>query len=144
MSDPILLALRDIVTALDPVPERVYSAGYAAGAPIEGERLELVEDSAVAEPAGMRGPGGPRLVRFDGNGSTVELEITTSGPHTLRLRGLLAPSAAGTRISARWPAGRTSSDVDELGQFLLTDVPSGPLRLELTGERSWRTRWILG
>lgn len=131
--DPLLEELRQLFNRLDPVPERVDEGARAAFAwrTIDAELAELTRDSAVehgAEPALVRAEGGPRLLSFESERFTLELEVTSETPQRLRLLGQIVP-AARAEIEVQQESGTVSTEADDLGRFLIEGLNPGPARL---------------
>jgi hypothetical protein len=116
---------------IDPVPEDVLAAARAAlgwglsAATLDAELAELVEDTSVSGMVGIRGTGAPRLVTFESESLTVEVEVSPQGGRR-RLVGQIVP-AEHRRLALHSPEGVRDVDVDELGRFAVSDVPAGPI-----------------
>jgi hypothetical protein len=114
---------------------------------IDAELAALTSDSELAATGSvLRASGGPRLLVFDAEALSVEIEVepgTRAG--RWQLVGQLIP-AGPARIQVR----RTSRaepvwvDADELGRFAVDDMPGGPLSLicEREGHPAAATAWI--
>lgn len=101
----------------------------------------LVYDSAADEHlAGrIRSRGTARTLAFRGPQVTVEVEVTGEG-----MVGQLSP-ASGGQITGQSAAGEAfdEAEVDEVGCFVLTAPPPGPVRLHYrAGGHDLVTDWI--
>jgi hypothetical protein len=149
--EALMAELRRIVADADPVPDTVVAAARAAfeTRDLDRDLAELVADSAAAD-AGFetvrQTPGSQaagRLLSFDGGGVRVEMEVTRTGDD-LTLIGQL-DGVAGTSCDLERGGGhRTAIELDELGRFLVTGLPPGPLRLRCrsAGGAEVVTVWI--
>ena len=74
--------IRDTFADIDPVPEEVLAGARAAlswglsAATLDAELAELVEDTSMSATAGVRGTHAPRLVTFESESVTVEVEVS--------------------------------------------------------------------
>lgn len=116
-------------SALEPVPESFVIAGKAAFAwrNVDAELAALTYDSAqdAFAGAGTRAqPAALRSLTFEARSLTIELEIIDDVLH-----GQLVPPAAGA-VEVLHPDGRAQSvEINELGYFTVSPVPSGRFRL---------------
>jgi hypothetical protein len=139
--------LRALAIEADPVPELVYDAARAAFSlrDLDAELAVLVADSAVDNPALVTRSvvSDVRMLSFECGAVTVELDVDTDPTtHLVRLRGL-AVGATGTVVIVR-ADGRTAMPLDDDGRFDSSEIPSGPVRLELTTPDGRRvtTSWV--
>lgn len=154
--DPLYAEIAAMFDRIDPLPNHVFAAAVAAPDVVAAWRdldaglLEVLADTATPAlaGAGVRAGGGPRLVTFgsaadDPDSCTVEVEVGVEPAGTLRLVGLVVPTGPG-ELEVRHPGGALRVQVDELGRFRASGVPSGPLSLVLhgDGERISATDWI--
>ena len=148
-TDPTFATLRSVVDRADPVPPAVIAAAKASFTwrTIDSELAELVTDSAdslsVGSGAGVRGESAPRLLTFEAAGLNVEVEVAGSGA-TRRLVGQLVPMTRAD-VVVRWNTGSTSTTADDLGRFVVTDVPAGLVSLAVqrpTEEKPVLTSWV--
>jgi hypothetical protein len=148
-SDEDLIAwLRRAVADVDPVPDQVLIAARAAISTrdLDGELAVLVADShaqddqslgALFEPVRSHTPpqNRPRLLTFAGGGVQIDLEL---GPRQglVDVVGQFTGSAPGEcaiqHASMEW----RRLDVDELGRFLFSGLPPGPVRLRCQSTRA--------
>ena len=132
-TDPTFATLRSVVDRADPVPPAVIAAAKASFTwrTIDSELAELVTDSAnslsVGAGAGVRGESAPRLLTFEASGLSVEVEVAESGT-SRHLVGQLVPMPA-AEVVVRWHTGSTSTTADDLGRFVVSDVPAGLVSL---------------
>ena len=123
--------LRDTLAEVDAVPEDVLATARAAlgwglsAATLDAELAELIEDTSMSAAAGVRGTHAPRLVTFESESLTVEVEVSPQG-NRRRLIGQIVP-AGHRRLTLHSPEGVRDVDVDEIGRFAVGDVPAGPI-----------------
>jgi hypothetical protein len=160
--EQLLEQLAAVFQQIDPVPEHVMAAAETAAEVVAAWRqldgvgaggyaslLGVVTDTALAQAAGVRAGGGPRLVTFGGTGSeegrrrVVEVEVGVEPAGTLRLVGLVVPTGSG-ELEVRSPDDAFRVPIDELGRFRAAGVPAGPLSLVLhyPGKQPIPTDWI--
>jgi hypothetical protein len=124
----VLRALRELALRDDPVPGEVKAAAEAAFSwrTIDADLASLTYDSLLDEERliGVRGPGGPRQLTFEGAGLTMEVEV---GDDRAVIGQLVPPSTA--TVELRWPGGATAVEADDLGRFGLPPAPRGPVSL---------------
>lgn len=143
----LLTRVREVYDEIDPVPPHVVEAAKAAFVwrTIDAELAELVNDTEFTPAAGMRASVAPRVVTFEADTLTVEVEIAETGDRR-RLIGQLVPPSAG-EVEIRNAARTQVVEADELGRFSATDVPGGPVslvcRLQGAAERPVVTSWIV-
>jgi hypothetical protein len=147
--DPLLTALRSVVSDADPVPASVVEAARAAYVwrTIDAELAELTADSAMStaamSTAGVRSSSAPRLLTFEGAGVEVEVEVAQTGS-TRRLSGQLVPVGP-ARVTVRWSGGTQEVVADDLGRFAVERVPAGSVSLAVVrpgAEHPIVTSWI--
>jgi hypothetical protein len=128
--EQLLAELREVIAAVDPVPDHVVAAAEAAldWRTIDDELAELLHDSSQ-DPAlaGVRSHAGARVLSFAGSEVRVEVEISGSGALRM-LTGQLDP-AGGARIEIRHADHVTTVAADERGRFTAADVPTGSVSL---------------
>jgi hypothetical protein len=115
--------LRELSARLDPVPPRLLRAAADSYTwrTIDSDLAELVFDSVVDDyVAATRGNEHARLLTFEANGLTLDVQVTGSGQGRRIVGQLTPPQRLGVVI--RQDADVTELDADELGRF------SGPLR----------------
>jgi len=114
---------------------------------IDAELAALTSDSEFAATGSvLRAEGGPRLLVFDTEALSVEIEIEPGNrAERWQLVGQLIP-AGPARIQVRRapPAEPAWVEADELGRFAVDDVASGPLSLICVrpGQPAAATAWI--
>jgi hypothetical protein len=129
--EPLVDDLRDLLDAVDPLPEH---AQFAARVAIEWRALDaelaaLVHDSVVDEPAlALRGEGGPRALSFEANGLTIELEAEYDADGDIRVCGQLIPPQP-AQVSVHHGDGLVSARADDRGRFEAAGLAPGPLSL---------------
>jgi hypothetical protein len=148
--DALLEELRALVGRLDPVPPSVLEGARAAYTwrTIDAELMELTRDSATeasTEPALVRAVTGPRLLVFESDGLSIELEVSVEPDQRLRLVGQIVPPAR-VVIEVEQSGGTVTTESDELGRFMIGGLNTGPARLrcrpvEGGGGRSLTTEW---
>lgn len=114
---------------------------------LDAQLAELVADSAVDAPAGVRSSAGaPRLLTFAADEAELELQVTAAGNGWSLIGQLVPPGAAVVRAQpASAAATEMAADADDLGRFAL-DLPSGgSWRLVCTrgGSALVATAWVL-
>ena len=146
-ADEALLAeLRRVVAQVDPPPELVLELGRAAYAmrTLDTELAELIRDSE-SEALAVRGTAtGPRLLTFEADGISVELQVGEHG-RAVDVMGQVSGAETG-RLTVRLEGtdGEVEVAVDELGMFRATGVTAGLLRVHVLvdGERRVTTSWV--
>ena len=132
--DELADELRRLAAARDPGPAHVIQAGIDAFSwrDIDSELAELAFDSSVDtdEATLVRSSPGQRLVTFKTPGLTIDLEVTAAGPRR-EVMGQLTPAQAAT-VQIRHRDGQVTVTADELGRFMSSAVPAGPVSLRLT------------
>lgn len=143
----LLGRVREVYAEIDPVPPHVVAAARAAIAwrNIDSELAELIEDTELTPATGVRSGAAPRLVTFEADTLTVEVEIAETGDQRCLMGQMVPPSAGEVEIRN---AERTQVvEADDLGRFSASDVPPGPVslvcRLKGTAERPVVTSWIV-
>jgi hypothetical protein len=138
----LLAALADMFDVVDPVPARLWDVVLPRCT--DSAVMSLLSDTAMAVPAGMRGGGGPRTLRFAGTGTTVDLQLESVAGLGVRALGLVHPVHGRSSVVASWPGGAQVAVVDSVGWFQ-ADVPAGPLRflLRRPGLPSLATGWFV-
>ncbi|HEV2344845.1 MAG TPA: hypothetical protein VGS97_12185 [Actinocrinis sp.] len=123
----ILDLVEDLYTARDPVPdgllERIFFAIELVGLEDEVARLEADR----FDRAGVRGTERSRTVTFDSESLTIVIQATTTGA-TVRVDGWLAPPGA-RPVRLRVGERDLRTEADQLGRFVLADVPHGLAQL---------------
>ena len=140
----ILADIGAMFDVVDPVPQQVTQAGYAAFTwrTIDAELAELAEDSLlVAAGGGVRGAD-TRLLTFEAPSVSVVVEVTEIG-NRRKLVGQVIPAVSG-ELRIEHPAGTTTVAVDEQGLFSADSVPGGPARIAMAvpGGGAVVTSWI--
>jgi hypothetical protein len=144
-SDPRLTrALGRTLALADPVPPLVLAAARAIWSwrTIDAELAELAYDSALdrAGPALVRSGDGERTLTFESaDDPSLAIEVGVLRLETCRVVGQIVPPqpAHGT---IRHAGGEAAIAVDELGRFVVEDVPRGLVRFVFTlGERTIAT-----
>jgi hypothetical protein len=146
--EQILGELRALARAADAVPPEVTfgAKGSLAWRRVDADLAELTFDSLLdnAAPAGVRSGDTVRLVTFDADDLTVEVEITEAGDRRRLIGQLVPPQVA--RLEIRTADGRDELEADELGRFAVDGLPPGPasLRCRLGGTaRVVETGWVV-
>jgi hypothetical protein len=138
----LLSLLARALAGAEPVPARSSEAARAVFTwrTIDIELLEIGFDSAVDEPAGVRGADATvRVVRFGAGQVEVEIDVVDGAVHGQ----VLGPLPASVRLER--PDGTGSAVMaDELGQFSFEGVEGGPVRFRLDGPHlSHVTQWFV-
>jgi hypothetical protein len=141
----LLADIRDVYDQLDPVPPEVVAAarGALTWLTIDADLAELTADSLI-DSAAVRSAGAPRLVSFEADGLTVEVEVAETGD-TRRLVGQLVPPGP-AQVTVRSAGGEHTVEADELGCFAVEGIAPGPVsllcRLPDSPDRPVVTSWI--
>ena len=142
--DEVLIgALRHALRVDPTVPRDVREIGYAAYAwrDIDADLAALTYDSTMEDPmlSGARSQQQAplRAMTFASASMTIEIEV---GP--LVLLGQTVPAHAGSVQVVPREGESRSVQVDAVGCFTVSPIPSVPFRLQLTGEPTVTTAWI--
>ncbi|HLY82124.1 MAG TPA: hypothetical protein VKQ71_04020 [Acidimicrobiales bacterium] len=145
--EQLLGELRELGRAADPVPPAVLFAakGSLAWRRIDADLAELTSDSLLDDAlAGLRSGDVARLVTFEAEDVSVEMEITATGD-SRQLIGQLIPPQTGS-VVVRSEHGTVDADADALGRFRLLHLVPGPASLRCRLDESGRvveTGWIV-
>jgi hypothetical protein len=142
--DRLLAALDDAVRAARDVPASFVEAGRAAYTwhGIDAELAALTFDSA-AEPAAVPAiraeEASPRFLTFGAADLTIELEV---GPDSIV--GQIVPPQAGHADACPANGPASSTEIDEIGCFVIRPLPDSPFRLHCHASSgiSALTTWI--
>jgi hypothetical protein len=139
----LLAKIREVYDELDPVPSQVLDAarGALTWLTVDAELAELTVDS-LTETSAVRGNAGARLVTFEAQSLTVEVEVTETGD-TRRLVGQLVPPGP-AQVSVRTGNSAQTVQADSLGRFTVEGIPAGPVSLlcRQAESREIVTSWI--
>lgn len=136
--------LRDLYDEIDPLPEHVLEAALGAFVwrTIDAELAELAADSSLTT-SSVRGDQSARLLTFESDNLTIEVEIAQTGS-TRRIVGQLVPPTPAS-IEVQTPdTTPVTVEADALGRFAVSDVPAGLMRLTVVrpgAEPHVTTRW---
>jgi hypothetical protein len=127
--DELVRRLARAAAVHDPVPPELLTfAGEAfTWRTVDAELAELVADSLETAGAGLRGGSDVRLLTFTAGDRQLDVELLTEGA-SHRLVGELTPPQP-ARVLVEHAGGTSTEETDELGRFLLADVPPGRFRL---------------
>ena len=153
VEDELLLEeLRRIARRVDPVPYAVQefaTAAFGFREP-EAELARLLHDSAVDAPAAaIRSDGGSRLLTFQTQGFSLELEVVTDNSVRRLVGQLVPPAPAQLTVVPRAGAGPPPVEADEHGVFVMRDVPAGWSRIRCLPQGGTRparaviTDWVM-
>ncbi|MGC9665453.1 hypothetical protein ACNTMW_02735 [Planosporangium sp. 12N6] len=139
-----LTDLGEALRGLPPAPADFVAAARAAWTwrTVDDELVlaTLVFDSATdaGQLARTRSGRSARTLAFQGDGVTVEIELTETG-----IVGQLSP-ASGGQVTGEHPGGVFDrAEVDGIGCFLLRSPPPGPVRVRVrTGAYGVVTGWV--
>jgi hypothetical protein len=123
--------LRRAAVRLDGVPPPLFQAAvdsYTWRA-LDAELAELVFDSLVdsGRAAAVRGPQQARLLSFEANGLSIDVEVSGMGSTRTLIGQIVPPQPASVEV--RQGDEITALDADELGRFRSGPLGSGPFRL---------------
>lgn len=145
--DELLAELASVLSQVSgPPPELVEAAkGLFTWRTVDAELAALTYDSIEVEPAaaGVRTGGQPRILTFEADGLTVEVEVDET-PGARRLIGQLTPPGP-AELELRTPDGTTIGDADDLGRFVLA-LAARRVRSSLSIRRSGavvETSWVV-
>lgn len=146
-TDHALLArLRSTFETVDPVPQDALEVARASLSwrDPDAALAELIVDS-LTETAPVRSgrADGPRLLTFEADGLTIELEVAEDGQNRRLLGQLVPPSRA--EVVVRWATGQLRVNADEIGRFSASNIPAGQVSLSCILEHTARpvaTSWV--
>ncbi len=119
----------------DPVPPAVEenSKWLHTFTQLEAELAELVSDSAIARPEGVRSSGGARRISYAIDEVDVELEVELVGSGRRLISGRVLPAMVG---EVRLVVSDTSQTavIDPRGRFRFTPVSAGLTLIVIEGE----------
>src|ERR1700730_558499 len=118
--EQLLGELREMGRAAAPVPPPVLFAakGSLAWRRVDADLAELTSDSLLDDAlAGLRSGDVARLVTFEAEDVSVEMEITVTGDSRQLIGQLVPPQAASVEV--RSEHGTVDVDADALGRFRL-------------------------
>lgn len=145
----LLTELRRVASLLDPVPTRLVHAARESltWRSVDAELAALLSDSVLEDEraALVRSTAGLRAVAFESTAITIELDVVATGTRRTLVGQLVPPAPAAVEVQTA--ELRTTVDADAQGVFRVEDVPSGQMRLRVTGhpdadgpvETSWIT-----
>jgi hypothetical protein len=142
--EQLIAALREVLMAVDPPPRRCMDLAKDSFAlrMVDAELATLVDDARLAL---TRAGAPPKLTVFDANGLGVEIEVIPgSRPRSWQVIGQLFPPAAARIRIRRQPDEAPEVTADDLGRFMIDQLPAGPLSLaiEVDGRPPVVTDWI--
>jgi hypothetical protein len=129
-SDPLWDELVQVVRARDAVPPELIRMARESFTwrTVDAELAELVADSAEMAGALVRsGTPDVRLLTFSAGGLQLEIELLVVGS-ARRIVGELVPGGP-ARITVEHLDGTLTEDSDELGRFMVAEVPAGRIRV---------------
>jgi hypothetical protein len=145
--DELLAELAGVLTTVSGPPPEVVSAArdLFTWRTVDAELAELAHDSLVdAAGAGVRAIGQPRILTFETDGLTIEVEVDET-PGARRLIGQLTPPGPGSLELRTSPGAPVRGEADELGRFVL-GLPPGRLLSSLRVEPATgpvaETAWV--
>jgi hypothetical protein len=144
----LLAHIREIYDELDPLPPEVVTAARRALAwrTVDAELAELTLDS-LTEQAAVRSSTGPRLVSFEAESLTVDVEVGDTGDtgDTRRLVGQLVPPRP-AQVTVRSASGEHTVEANDIGCFTAEGIAPGPVsllcRVADSPDRPVVTSWI--
>jgi hypothetical protein len=144
---------RTLADKVDPVPGWVKDGARMAFGlrTLDAELLRLERDTAVdADTVGVRGTPSVRELSFATGDMTLDAEVVHTGPYVRRLVGQLVPPVAAAievlTVCEGRPGPTLAAQADELGRFLVDDIPAGPMRVligPLGGGPRVMTQWTV-
>jgi hypothetical protein len=140
--EQLLAALREMLAA-QPPQSSVDLAKDSFGLRIaDAELAALVDEAGLAL---TRAGDAQGLTVFDCDGLSVEIEMSPgSRPRSWHLIGQLVPPTAARIRIRRQPDEQPAVTADDLGRFMIDQLPAGPLSLviEVDGKPPVVTDWI--
>lgn len=146
--DPDALTTRLQAAQDDAPPQALLAAARAAfswrtlDVDLSRPSYDSLLDEAMTP---VRGASEARLLRFDSQGLTLDIEVAVEGEHRT-LVGQLFPAAPAEVTVRHGGAVEIVVPADEDGRFTVADVRSGPLSLRCTrtdGTEPLHTDWVL-
>jgi hypothetical protein len=142
--EQLLAALRGMLAAAEPPPSSSVDLAKDSFALriVDAELAALVDDAGLAL---TRAGDAQRLAVFDSDCLSVEIEVSPgSRPRSWHLIGQLVPPTAARIRIRRQPDEQPSVSADDLGRFMIDQLPAGPLSLaiEVDGRPPVVTDWI--
>jgi hypothetical protein len=143
--DDLVAALQEAFRAEQEVPREFIEMGQAAYTwrSIDAELAALTFDSATelaAAAAPVRSAeASPRFLTFSSADLTIELEIGPDG-----IIGQIVPPQPGHADSCPVSGAASSTEIDEIGCFVIRPLPASPFRLHCHASSgiSALTTWI--
>lgn len=141
----LLTQLRSTFEAIDPVPRNAVDLARAtlAWRDPDAALAELLADSLTdGAPVRAHQDLGPRLLTFQADELTIEIEVAKHGD-TRRVLGQLVPTAR-AEVTIRWTDGQMHVQADDMGRFSASGIPAGPVSFRSVLEGSTRavsTSW---
>lgn len=146
-TDHALLArLRSAFDTVDPLPPDAVEIAHTSLSWRDPDAglAELIADSLTDAGQVRTGrTGGPRLLTFEAEGLTIEVEVAEDGERR-RLLGQLVPPSRG-EVVIRWANGQIHVNADEIGRFSASNIPKGQVSLSCTLEHATgpvATSWV--
>ena len=130
-ADAALIAeLGRALSISDPVPADVVAAAKAAiHLPrLDAELAELLDEAAMA--GATRGPSTVEVLTFEAASMVIDVEVDAGAG---RLTGRILPATA-AEVTLEGARGTRSARSDAAGEFVVDDLPSGPVRLRCATE----------
>jgi len=139
--------LRRLAALVDPVPQHVRDAARAAflTRDMDAKLAELIADStADADFEPVRQATDERLLSFRAEDTQVEMTVRAEGAGWTMM-GQVFGAGAGAAAVENGGRSITPLTLDDLGRFLVTDLPGGPVRLrcDLPGGDTLVTSWVI-
>ena len=148
LDDETLMAhIRDMFDRVDAVPAWLVDAAKLSFGlrDVDVELAALVADSDVDEPLlAVRSAGvAARVLTFDGDDLTIELEMHPAGEGPAIIGQLFPPGPA--RVDVHQVGGGETVQADDLGRFSVAALGGGPCRLvcRRAGRRPTATPWLI-
>jgi len=151
--EPLVTDLRRLAAEVDPVPETVLAAAYAAigTRDLDRELAELVADSAADDAAaafetvrnGATGTQYRRLLSFAHDDVQVDLEVSDHGDRVDLIGQFIGASTQDCALEYADGVNH-ALDVDGLGRFLVSGVRRGAVRARFSTVAGARmaTAWV--
>jgi hypothetical protein len=147
LDDEALMArIRDMFRRVDAPPAWLVEAAKLSYGlrDVDLELAALVADSEDESAVGVRAAGTTaRMLTFDGEDLTIELELHAAGAGPAIIGQLVPPGPA--QVDVHQVGGGASVQADDLGRFSVDSLGSGPCRLicRRSGHKPTATPWLL-
>ena len=129
--EPMPEGLASVIALADPIPFDLLQSlrSSLSRRAVDAEVAELVYDSVLDGPGDVRSLLSGRQLSFQGPRVSVEMEVL---PERRRVLGQLIPPLPGD-VEVRHGRGVDQVPVDDLGRFVIDELPKGPVSFRCRG-----------